>query len=226
MPTPRSKTGATRPRISALPRVGSYMPDSSRSSVDLPAPLCPTRPTRAPWRSSRSMSRSASMIGTLRALSMFPPTTPSTVFFNERLRPSKTGKSTHAFDSEMLTSVLVEVVVIGRPSHPVRHPRAVAPEHHQGRKPTHQGDDQDHHPVPQLLRLPQQRPPHDLDEVHERVEFHESCALGDRRVGAVQEILVDPDDGRQEERQLDDALDDRGEVAEARGHHPEQQCHP
>jgi hypothetical protein len=42
------------------------MPAISRSSVDLPAPLCPTSATRSPLSQADSvMSRSASMIGTL-----------------------------------------------------------------------------------------------------------------------------------------------------------------
>src|SRR3954451_19716404 len=129
------------------------MPESSRSRVDLPAPLWPTRPTRSPVLRSRSMSRSASMIGTLVALSMFPPTTPSTVFFSERLRPSNTGKSTQAPDSEMLTSVEVEVVVMGSPSYPVGHPRPVPAQHQQGASPSQHGDHQDDDPESQFLRL-------------------------------------------------------------------------
>ena len=70
------------------------MPDISRSSVDLPAPLCPTSATRSPWRSDRVMSRSASMIGTLESVPIRPPARPSTAFFSERVLASKIGKST------------------------------------------------------------------------------------------------------------------------------------
>ena len=79
------------------------MPDISRSSVDLPAPLCPTSATRSPLRSETVMSRSASMIGTLESVPIRPPARPSTAFFSERVLASKIGKSTAALSMSMLT---------------------------------------------------------------------------------------------------------------------------
>ena len=73
------------------------MPDSRRSSVDLPAPLWPTRPTRSPSSSDMVMSRSASMTTTLDALRpIVPPALPRNAFFSERDLASKMGNSTHA----------------------------------------------------------------------------------------------------------------------------------
>ena len=78
------------------------MPDSSRSSVDLPAPLCPTRPTRSPISSDIVMSRSASMTTTLDSLRpMVPPALPRNAFFSERDLASKIGNSTHALRVSM-----------------------------------------------------------------------------------------------------------------------------
>lgn len=58
------------------------MPDSSRSGVDFPAPLWPTRPTRSPIRKVMVMSRNASMttsvVEVLRPIA--PPAAPN-VFF-------------------------------------------------------------------------------------------------------------------------------------------------
>ena len=68
--------------------------------------------------------------------------------------------------------------------------------------------------MPQMLLLAEHRPPDDLDEVQERVELGQARALGDGRVGAVEQVLVDPHDRREEEQQLHDAPDDRVEVAE------------
>src|SRR6476469_10936471 len=48
-----------------------------RSRVDLPAPLCPTRPSRSPSRSERAISCSASMIGMRWAVPILPPVLPS-----------------------------------------------------------------------------------------------------------------------------------------------------
>src|ERR1700739_2921504 len=39
----------TRPRMSARPRVGAVMRESSLSNVLLPAPLAPMSPTSSPW---------------------------------------------------------------------------------------------------------------------------------------------------------------------------------
>ena len=73
------------------------MPDSSRSSVDLPAPLWPTSPTRSPISSDIVMSRSASMTTTLDSLRpIVPPALPRNAFFSERDLASKMGNSTHA----------------------------------------------------------------------------------------------------------------------------------
>src|SRR5215217_2824673 len=73
------------------------MPDSSRSSVDLPAPLWPTRPTRSPSSSDIVMSRSASITTTLDSLRpIVPPALPRNAFFSERAFASKMGNSTHA----------------------------------------------------------------------------------------------------------------------------------
>src|SRR5689334_9701193 len=102
MPTPRSKIGATRPVTVATPRVGSYIPDSSRNSVDLPAPLCPTSPTRSPSSSDIVMSRNASMTTTLDSLRpIAPPALPRNTFFSERVFASKIGNSTQALWVEM-----------------------------------------------------------------------------------------------------------------------------
>src|SRR3954454_4442421 len=73
------------------------MPDNSRSSVDLPAPLCPTRPTRSPICNDMVMSRSASMTTTLDSLRpMAPPALPRNAFFSDRVFASNIGNSTHA----------------------------------------------------------------------------------------------------------------------------------
>src|SRR5262245_9925363 len=102
IPTPRSNTGATRPVTEATPRVGSYIPDSSRSRVDFPAPLCPTSPTRSPSSSDIVMSRNASMTTTLDSLRpMAPPALPRNVFFSDRVFASKIGNSTHALWVDM-----------------------------------------------------------------------------------------------------------------------------
>src|SRR5699024_2512681 len=73
------------------------MPDSSRSSVDLPAPLCPTRPMRSPSLRDREMYLRASTTTTLDAFRpIAPPAEPRTAFLRERDLASKIGKSTHA----------------------------------------------------------------------------------------------------------------------------------
>ena len=79
------------------------MPDSSRSSVDFPAPLCPTSPTRSPISSDIVMSRSASMTTTLDSLRpIAPPALPRKAFFSERDLASKMGNSTHALRVSMM----------------------------------------------------------------------------------------------------------------------------
>src|SRR5271166_1204814 len=73
------------------------MPESRRSSVDFPAPLWPTRPTRSPNSSVMEMSRNASMTMTLELLRpMVPPALPRKAFFKDRALASKMGNSTHA----------------------------------------------------------------------------------------------------------------------------------
>src|SRR5580693_5810182 len=70
------------------------MPESRRSSVDFPAPLWPTSPTRSPRSNDMVMSRNASMTTTLEALRTILP--PRKVFFSERDLASKMRNSTHA----------------------------------------------------------------------------------------------------------------------------------
>src|ERR687891_844481 len=135
------------------------MPDISRSSVDLPAPLCPTSATRSPWRSDTVMSRRASMIGTFDSVPMRPPARPSTAFFSERDLASKIGKSTAAPSMSMLTM---------RPSDPVRHAGAVVAEEDECGAAPDDGDDEDDDPVPPHDRLAQQWLAQDLHEVHHR----------------------------------------------------------
>src|SRR3954468_12812116 len=132
------------------------MPDMSRSSVDLPAPLWPTSATRPPRRSDTVMSRSASMTGTFDSVPMRPPARPSTAFFNERVLASKIGKSTPALSMSMLTI---------SSSHPVRDARAVVAQRHQRRRAADHGDGTDDVPVVPGDRLTQHRLPHDLHEV-------------------------------------------------------------
>jgi hypothetical protein len=87
------------------------MPDSSRSRVDFPAPLCPTSPTLSPMDSEMVMLRSASMTTTLDAVRpIAPPALPRNVFFSDRVLASKIGNSTHAWWVSMLT-----IAAIGRP---------------------------------------------------------------------------------------------------------------
>src|SRR5919112_2336110 len=115
------------------------MPDMSRSSVDLPAPLWPTSATRPPRRSDTVMSRRASMTGTFDSVPIRPPARPSTAFFSERDFASKTGKSTAAPSMSMLTM---------RPSDPVRHAGAVVAEEDECGGAPDDGDDGDDDPVP------------------------------------------------------------------------------
>src|ERR1700743_3338733 len=122
------------------------MPASSRSSVDLPAPLCPTRPTRSPSRSDSVMSCSASMIGTRWSMPILPPTLPSTAFFSDRVQTS------------MLT--------MSRPhSYPVGHSGSVVAHDHQGQRPPEHRDTADGSPAPPVHVLTGQRRAHDLHEV-------------------------------------------------------------
>src|SRR5687767_11936122 len=108
------------------------MPASSRSSVDLPAPLWPTRPTRSPCRSEMLMSCRASMIGTRPSEPILPPTLPSASFFSDLDLASKIGKSTEAFQTSMLTMMCL------RPhSDPVGDAGTVVPHRDQRQSPAH-----------------------------------------------------------------------------------------
>src|SRR5689334_15503502 len=179
------------------------MPDIRRSSVDLPAPLCPTSATRSPLRSLSVMSRSASMMGTLELVPMRPPARPSTAFFNDRVFASKMGKSTPAPSKSMLTMSA---------SDPVCDAGAVAAHGEQRRGAAGHGDGADDDPVVADDRLAEQRLAQDLDEVHHRVELGDAGPLGDGRVA--QQRLVLPDDRGHEEQHLGEARDDRRDVAE------------
>src|SRR5918998_5015634 len=186
------------------------MPDSSRSRVDLPAPLWPTSASRSPSETCRSMLRSASMTTTLRSLAAtLPPTTPSTVCFRDRDFASKIGKSTHASWTSMLTMVVFS-------SDPVRDAAAVPAHDQQCQGPADDGDRGDDDPVVQVLVHAQHRPPEDLHEVEDRVELHDASALGHVRV--VEQVLVDPHDGGEEEEQLHHALRHRRQVPETGAH--------
>src|SRR3712207_62520 len=193
------------------------MPESSRSRVDLPAPLCPTRATRSPSSMVMSMSCRAWMTGTLRSSElMLPPTMPRTAFFSERVLASKMGKSTLACRVSIRTTWLFL-------SDPVGDARAVATHRPEGHRPADEGEDQDDRPVAPDRLLTEHRPPDHLDVVQERVELGQARALGDGRVRAVEEVLVDPHDRREEEHQLHDAADDRVQVAEPAARHAEEQ---
>src|SRR5688572_5021125 len=117
------------------------MPASTRSSVDLPAPLWPTRPTRSPSLSESDTSCSASMIGTRAPVPILPPTLPRTFFFSDRVLASKIGKSTEAFQISMLTMKLPH-------SYPVGHAGTVVAQHEQRQSPPDNGDAADDHPAP------------------------------------------------------------------------------
>src|SRR5688500_2916447 len=166
------------------------MPASRRSSVDLPAPLWPTSPTRAPWSRSRVTSCSAWMTGTRSSLEMLPPTMPRTVFFSDRVLALKMGKSTDASCVAMLTTEVVPLCPGS--SDPVGHARPVAPHDHESERPAHHGDRQDDQPVPKVLVVAEHGRTDDLEEVQERVEFGDARALGDARVGAGEQVPVDP----------------------------------
>src|ERR687893_2220099 len=194
------------------------MPDSSRSRVDLPAPLWPTSASRSPSDTRRLMLCSASMTTTLRSLAAtLPPTTPRTVCFRERDLASKMGKSTLAWRTSMLTMVMLS-------SDPVRDAAAVAPHDQQGHRPADHGDPDDDEPGVPLLVLTQHGPADELHEVEQRVDLDPPCPLGDGRV-RLQDV-VHPDDRRQEEQQLDDALGHRRQVAEAGADDADEQRHP
>ena len=60
-PAPPS-SASTRPWTSTLPLVGGSTPAMIASSVDLPAPLAPTSPSREPSGTSRSIPLSASIV--------------------------------------------------------------------------------------------------------------------------------------------------------------------
>ena len=70
-PAPSSSRAATRPRTTRSPRLGCSTPQTSCSSVDLPAPLRPTMPTTSPRRSAgrRRAGRGAGARGSTRPLS-------------------------------------------------------------------------------------------------------------------------------------------------------------
>src|SRR5919112_4281707 len=194
------------------------MPDSSRSRVDLPAPLWPTSASRSPSETCRLMWCSASMTTTLRSLAAtLPPTTPRTVCLSDRDLASKIGKSTLASRTSMLT-------MVASSSDPVRDATAVTAHDQQRQRPADHRDPDDDEPGVPLLVLAQHRPPDDLHEVEQRVEFHEAGPRGDGRV--VPQDVVHPDDRGQEEQQLDDALGHRRQVAEPGAHDADEQRHP
>ena len=58
-PAPSSRSAPIRPFTSRAPRVGRTVPQISCSSVDLPDPFRPIRPTVSPARTERSTSRTA-----------------------------------------------------------------------------------------------------------------------------------------------------------------------
>src|SRR5437763_17191765 len=134
------------------------MPASSRSSVDLPAPLWPTRPTRSPSRSDSVMSRSASMIGTRCPVPILPPTLPSTAFFSDLDLASKIGKSTEAFQTSMLT-------MYSRPhSYPIGDSGTVVAHGQQRQRPPENGDHTHHQPAVPVDRVTDHLCPQDLYE--------------------------------------------------------------
>src|SRR3712207_4568564 len=160
------------------------MPDSSRSSVDLPAPLWPTSASRSPSCRCRLIPRSASITTTLRSLAAtLPPTTSSTVCFRDRDLASKMGKSTLASRTSMLT-------MVASSSDPVRHAAAVAAHDQQRQGPPDDGDPDDDEPGVPLLVLAQHRPADQLHEVEQGVELDQPRPLGDGRV--VQQDVVHP----------------------------------
>src|ERR671932_1328215 len=123
------------------------MPDSSRSRVDLPAPLWPTSASRSPSETCRLMLRSASMTTTLRSLAAtLPPTTPRTVCFSDRDLASKMGKSTPASWTSMLT-------MADYSSDPVRDAAAVATHDQQRQRPADDGDPGHDEPAVPVLVL-------------------------------------------------------------------------
>src|SRR4051794_5676880 len=145
------------------------MPASRRSSVDLPAPLCPTSPTRSPWRSDSVTSRSASTTGTFASV-MRPPARPSTDFFRDRFLASKIGKSTEAFRTSIETITSLPWLAS---SHPVGDAGAVVAQRDQGQGPADHGDHADDGPVRPALDPAHQRRTEDLDEVVKGVELRQ-----------------------------------------------------
>src|SRR5215217_143776 len=148
------------------------MPESSRSRVDLPAPLCPTRPTRSPSSSDMVISRSASMTTTLDSLRpIAPPALPRNAFFNERVLASKIGNSTHALWVEMCGTDTKVLQVLPGPT------AALAGNAHAGRQRT----------LPHLLQLlarghllGEQR---GLDAVEQAFEPADQLGLSDSQFG-------------------------------------------
>src|SRR6266496_3624566 len=147
------------------------MPASSRSSVDLPAPLCPTRPTRSTSLSDNVMSRSTSMIGTFCSVPILPPTLPRTSFFRERDFASKIGKSTEAFQTSMLT-----MSSLSPRSDPVGDSGTVVTHGQEGQRPPHNGKPADDGPVVPALGVADQGRAQDLDEVVQRVQLGDEDA--------------------------------------------------
>src|SRR5947199_3150439 len=134
------------------------MPAMRRSSVDLPAPLCPTSATRSPVRSDTVMSRNASMIGTFESVPIRPPARPSTAFLSERVLASKIGKSTPAPAISMLTPLTTRPPALN----PVSHAGPVVAQAHQRRAAADDGDHADHDPVARHDLLAEQRLAQDL----------------------------------------------------------------
>ena len=58
-PTPTLSSGATRPRVTTVPRLGRVTPASKRRSVDLPAPFRPMMPAVSPGSTRMLRPRSA-----------------------------------------------------------------------------------------------------------------------------------------------------------------------
>ncbi len=58
-PAPSSSSAEMRPLVWMAPSVGWRMPAIILSRVDLPDPLCPTRPYMEPWGTSMATSLTA-----------------------------------------------------------------------------------------------------------------------------------------------------------------------
>src|SRR3989338_4552385 len=165
------------------------MPESTRSSVVLPEPLWPTRPTRSPSLNSKSRASRAHTTGWLPAsLPMVPPVVRcSTFFFNERCEFSKIGNSTVSCRAEMLVLMGLQPVsqTVARALHQVL-----------GGDKAHDQETDRPHPGFQVDRGAQHRRPDDFDQVVERIE------MGDP--GAILQQLGRPHDGREEEGDLEE----------------------